>query len=312
MHRTRVLDRRTHVEPPAEQQRGNVRQRPRGRLCERLAGEQQAVLHETARADGRRRPGHVARRIDGSDRRVDARAAPVECARQGVGQRRVQTAGDDVQSEAQRRGRNDRPVANGNQAQQRRVITLRSCGEHPRQARLHVRVQVRPGDQCEELLLGRNPRRAPSGGRIEAHAGDRAAAQARRDGPEVSNRITRDPAAAAGRALLTQHSRQAREGVEQERIRSVGPDDRIEDQPVDMRRVAARVLLRDPGPVADSSERDPPDAQRDAQRLDVLNAVERAVEGCTRANAAHAARNHLGRHGIETAQALDRRAAQRS
>ena len=86
--------------------------------------------------------------------------------------------------------------------------------------------------------------------------------------------------AGAQRAELAQDARDRRERRAVERIGSVRRHDRVEHERFDVARIVLRVLLGDLRPVGGAVQDELFVAARDADRLDVGDAVGRRVEGC--------------------------------
>ena len=130
--------------------------------------------------------------------------------------------------------------------------------------------------------------------------------------PRSCDGVLRRALAVAAPALLEQHARQPRVGVERQPAVEVRPDDRVEHEPVGLARMGARVLQRYPGPVADPHQRGLARAERAPQVVQVADRVRRREEAPLRADLLRAAQHRLRREGIERPGALELRALERA
>ena len=84
-------------------------------------------------------------------------------------------------------------------------------------------------------------------------------------------------------AQLAERARHGLEGRDVQDVRALGRDDRVEHERLDVGRVLGGVVERDLGAVGDAEEHELLVAGLDAQRLDVVDRVRRAVEAARRA-----------------------------
>jgi hypothetical protein len=230
--------------------------------------------------------------------------------RQRVGQRRVLAAGRDVEAEREVRGLRRPALGDAAQAHEQGRVAQPRRAQRRRQLGLQERVEVARREQEGELVGVVVERLPPHAGGVEERAAQGPAVQPGDQRAHVGHRIARDPSARAVPALLAQDAREVAVRVEQEGVGPVRPDDRVEDEPVDVVGEGARVRERHVGPVGDPHQRDALDAEGLAQLVDIEDRVGGRVEGARGADAVGARRQRRGQERVERAQALDARAVQ--
>ena len=163
------------------------------------------------------------------------------------------------------------------QAHERRGIaeSLRAQGRGEHRADRGVRVTA---DHEVDQVGDGDRDRAPSSGGVDErpmHATDRV--QLAGDDRDVGPRRARRPATAGVVADRGENAGNGAQRRSPERVGTVGGDDGIEDQAVDVRGIALRVGDRHLGAVGRAPQGDAVDAERDPHGLDVIGRVARRV-----------------------------------
>ena len=185
------------------------------------------------------------------------------------------------------------PLGAQQQAQQRPFVVPDRAAHGAGQLGAQRRVEVAGEQDVEHAVLVETHLQRATAGRVHRSA-ERLAPHLVHEVEQVVADARRDAGAGAAGAHLAERARHGLEGRDVQDVGALGRNDRVQHERLDVRRVLGGVVERDLGAVGDAEEDELLIPGLDAQGLDVVDRVRRAVEAAGSAQLVGA-----GRRGVD-------------